>query len=87
MPSVSKRPCLLLCWTHTYVGDGVQGSVSADAEIRPRHIVGDGGRDHNHRDTELLVFLPGGQQFQQSQVGLLDKRVQLGDREGRGQRH
>lgn len=53
----SAAPALLA--TRTYVGDSVQGGVCTDAEIGARHVVGDGGGDHDHRDTELFVLLPG----------------------------
>ena len=55
---VSAAPALLA--TPTYVGDGVQGGVRADAEIGARHVVGDSGWDHYHGDTELLVLVAGG---------------------------
>lgn len=78
VPSVSAARSACFPATQTYVGDGVQGGVGTDAEIGPRHIVGHGGGNHNHRDTELLMFPPGGGEFQQSQVGLWDKHAQLG---------
>lgn len=47
----------------TYVGDRVQSCVCPDAEIRTWYIVGDSGRNHDHGDTELLIFLPGSRQL------------------------
>lgn len=40
----------------TYSSDGVQGRVSANAEVWARHIVGDSGGDHDHGHTELVIF-------------------------------
>ena len=54
----------------THVGDSVEGGVGPDAEVGARDVVGHGGRNHDHGDTELLVLLPGGRQLQQPQVGL-----------------
>lgn len=54
----------------TYGGDGVEGRVGADAEVRAGDVVGDGGGDDHHGDTHLFVLLPGLNQLQTSHVGL-----------------
>ena len=50
--------------------DLVEGSVRAEAEVRPRHVVGDGGRQHDHGDAELLVLVPGLRQLKDRVEGL-----------------
>lgn len=82
MPSgvASALPALLA--TQTYVSDSVQSGIGANAEIGPRHVVGHRGGNHNHGDTQLLLLLPGLGEFQQPQVGLLDKCVQLWGQRG-----
>lgn len=59
----------MCCWG-TDRGDGVEGSVSADAEVRAGDVVGDGGRDYHHGNAHLLVLLSGLDQLQASHVGL-----------------
>lgn len=59
MPSARARGTCFAA-AQTYVSDGVQSGVGTDAEIGPRHVVGHGGGNHDHGDTELLVLPPGG---------------------------
>ena len=59
-----------VCSSQTYISNGIQSRVCANTEVRARYIVGDCGRHHDHRDTELIVFLPGSGQLHQSQIGL-----------------
>ena len=51
-------------------GDGVESSVSADAEVRAGDIVGDGGRNDHHWNAQLLVLLPAMDQLQAAHKGL-----------------
>lgn len=54
----------------TYGGDGVEGGVSTDAEVRAGDVVGDGGGDDHHGNTHLFVLLSGLNQLQTSHIGL-----------------
>lgn len=51
-------------------GDSVEGSVGADAEVRARDVVGDGGRDDHNGNAHLLVFLSCLDQLKASNVSL-----------------
>lgn len=46
------------CWG-TDRSDGVEGGVSANAEVRAGDIVGDGGGDNHHGNAHLFIFLSG----------------------------
>lgn len=45
--------------TITYLSDLIEGSVGAQGEVRPGHVVADGGGDHHERDAELRELLAG----------------------------
>lgn len=59
-----------LCPRGTHRGDGVEGGVGANAEVRAGDIVGDGGGDDHHGNTHLFVLLSGLNQLQTSHIGL-----------------
>lgn len=61
---------MCICCLGTYRGDGVEGSVGANAEVRARNVVGDGGGDNYHGNAHLLVFLSGLNQLQASNISL-----------------
>ena len=42
-----------------YLDDGIKGSVASDGELASRYVVGDGGWDADHGDTELPEVLSG----------------------------
>lgn len=48
----------------SYDGDGVEGSVSTDAEVGAGDVVGDGGGDNAQGDAELLEACPALHQLQ-----------------------
>lgn len=56
--------------SRTYISDGVQSRVRANAEVWTRYIIGDRGGDHDHGHTELWELVPGRGQLQQPHVGL-----------------
>lgn len=66
-------------WRGAYGGDGVEGGVGADAEVRAGDVVGDGGGDDHHGNAHLFILLSGLDQLQASHVGL-----QSGAGEGEG---
>lgn len=55
----------------SYLHDGVEGRVGADTEVGAGHVVTNGGRQHAHRDTKLLVVGTGLIQLQQRLEGLM----------------
>lgn len=63
------RICVVPC-KGSHRGDGVEGRVGADAEVRAGDIVGNGGGDDHNGNAHLLVFLPGLDQLQASNVSL-----------------
>lgn len=50
--------------------DGVEGCVSADAEVGSRDIVGDCSRDDHDGNAHLLIFFSCLNQLQASNIGL-----------------
>lgn len=50
------RMCVVSC-KGSHRGDGVEGRVGADAEVRSGDVVGDGGGDDHNGNARLLVFL------------------------------
>lgn len=76
---------MYICCFGTYRGDGVEGSVSTDAEVRARNIVGDSGGDNNHGNTHLLVFLSGLNQLQASNISLeVEEKIETSASFGKG---
>lgn len=67
--------CVYLLLWGTDSGNGVEGSVSADAEVRARHVVGDSGRDDHHGNAQLLKFRSGLDQLQASHIGLQGEKT------------
>lgn len=59
-------------------GDGVEGRVGADAEVRAGDVVGDSSGDDHHWNAHLFVLLSGLDQLQTSHVGLQS----VGEEEG-----
>lgn len=55
----------------SYLHDGVEGRVGADAEVGAGHVVTNGGGQHAYGDAELLVVGPGLVQLQQGLEGLM----------------
>lgn len=66
--------CIYICCSATNGGDGVQGSVSADAKVRARDVVGYGGRDNHNGNAHFLIFLPSLHQLKASNIRLQQKR-------------
>lgn len=62
--------CVYICCSTTNRGDGVQGSVSADAKVRARDVVGYGGRDNHNGNAHFLIFLPSLHQLKASNIRL-----------------
>lgn len=54
----------------SYLHYGIEGSVSANAEVSAGHIITDGGRQHAHGHAELLIPAAGIEQLQQTLKGL-----------------
>lgn len=57
-----------------YLCDLVECCVASKWELRPRHVVADGGRNDHHGDTELGVRLPVLDQLQSSLVCLKQRK-------------
>lgn len=53
-----------------YLHGSVDSGVGSQAEVGSRHVVADGGRDHTHGYTELIVATPGLKQLQHTFVRL-----------------
>lgn len=66
--------CIYICCSATNGGDGVQGSVSADAKVRARDVVGYGGRHNHNGNAHFLIFLPSLHQLKASNIRLQQKR-------------
>lgn len=66
--------CVYICCSATNGGDGVQGSVGADAKVRARDVVGYGGRDNHNGNAHFLIFLPSLHQLEASNIRLQQKR-------------
>lgn len=54
----------------SYLHYGIEGSVSANAEVSAGYIITDGGGQHAHGHTELLITAAGIHQLQQTLKGL-----------------
>lgn len=61
---------LVFCSGGSYLHYGIEGRVSAETEVGAGDIATNGGRQHAHRDTKLLMVSAGRVQLQQRLKGL-----------------
>ena len=53
-----------------YLHGSVDSRVCSQAQVGPRDVVADGGRDYAHGDAELFIATPGFKQLQDSFIPL-----------------